>query len=53
MAMVTICPNAMRVVDLHIHTLTKLWRALAQSRPLKGMFPKFFKLAKIAMIQVM
>jgi hypothetical protein len=42
--------HAMRAMDTHIHPLTKLWRALAQSGPLKGMFPGFFKLAKIAMI---
>ena len=44
-------PHAMRAMDTHIHPLTKLWRALAQSGPLKGMFPEFFKLAEIAMIQ--
>ena len=44
--------HAMRAMDTHIHPLTKLWRALAQSGPLKGMFPEFFKLAEIAMIQV-
>jgi hypothetical protein len=51
-AMVNNSPHAMRDVDLHVHPLTKLWRALAQSGPLKGMFPEFFKLAEIAMIQV-
>jgi hypothetical protein len=51
-AMVNNSPHAMRAVDLHVHPLTKLWRALAQSGPLKGMFPEFFKLAEIAMIQV-
>ena len=51
-AMVNNSPHAMRAVDLHVHPLTKLWRALAQSGSLKGMFPEFFKLAEIAMIQV-
>ena len=44
-------PHAMRVMDTHIHPLTELWRALAQSSPLKGMYHEFFKLAEIAMIQ--
>jgi hypothetical protein len=51
-AMANNSPHAMRAMDTHIHPLTKLWRALAQSGPLKGMFPEFFKLAEIAMIQV-
>jgi hypothetical protein len=51
-AMANNSPHAMRALDTHIHPLTKLWRALAQSGPLKGMFPEFFKLAEIAMIQV-
>ena len=51
-AMANNSPHAMRAMDTHIHPLTKLWRALAQSAPLKGMFPEFFKLAEIAMIQV-
>ena len=51
-AMANNSPHAMRAMDTHIHPLTKLWRALAQSSPLKGMFPEFFKLAEIAMIQV-
>ena len=50
-AMANNSPHAMRAMDTHIHPLTKLWRALAQSGPLKSMFPEFFKLAKIAMIQ--
>ena len=45
-------PHAMRAMDTHIHPLTKLWRALAQYGPLKGMFPEFFKLVEIATIQV-
>ena len=49
-AMANNFPHAMRAMDTHIHPLTKLWSALAQSSPLKGMFPEFFKLAKIAMI---
>ena len=51
-AMVNNCSHAMCAIDLHVHPITKLWRNLAQSGPLKGMFPEFFKLAKIAMIQV-
>jgi hypothetical protein len=51
-AMANNSPRPMRAMDTHIHPLTKLWRALAQSGPLKGMFPEFFKLAEIAMIQV-
>ena len=51
-AMANNSPHAMRTMDTHIHPLRKLWRALAQSGPLKGMFPKYFKLAEIAMIQV-
>ena len=45
-------PLAMRVVDLHVHPLTILWCALVHFGPLKGMFLEFFKLAKIAIIQV-
>jgi hypothetical protein len=52
MAMANNSPYAMRALDTHIHPLTKLWRALAQSGSLKGMFLEFFKLAEIAMIQV-
>jgi hypothetical protein len=44
-AMANNSPHAMKVMDTHIHPLTKLWRVLAQFGPLKGMFPKFFKLA--------
>jgi hypothetical protein len=51
-AMANNFPHAMRALDTYIHPLTKLWRALAQSGPLKGMFPEFFKLTKIAMIHV-
>ena len=52
-AMLSNSPHAMRAMDMHIHPLTKLWCALAQYGPLKGMFPKFpFKLVEIAMIQV-
>ena len=43
---------AMKAMDTHIHPLTKLWRALIQSGPLKRMFPEFFKLAEITMIHV-
>ena len=50
--MVNNYPHAMRAMDTHIHPLTKLWRALAQFGPLKGMFPEFFKLKEIAMIHV-
>ena len=45
-------PYAMRAMDTHIHPLTKLWCALAQYGPLKGMFPEFFKLTEIATIHV-
>lgn len=51
-AMVNNHRHAMRVVDQHIHPLTKLWCALAECGPLKGMFPEFFKLAEITMIQL-
>ena len=51
-AMANNSPYAMRAMDTHIHPLTKLWHALAQSSPLQGMFPDFFKLVEIAMIQV-
>lgn len=43
---------AMGVVNLHVHPLTILWCALVHSGPLKGMFLEFYKLAKIAIIQV-
>ena len=33
-AMANNSPHAMRAMDTHIHPLTKLWRALAQSSPL-------------------
>jgi hypothetical protein len=46
-AMANNSPHAMRVLDTHIHPLTKLWRALSQSGPLKGMFLEFFKLQKL------
>ena len=49
-AMVNNSPHAMRAMNIHIHPLKKLWRALAQFGPLKGMFHEFFKLAEIAMI---
>ena len=45
-------PHAMRARNTHIHPLTKLWRALVQTGPLKGMFSEFFKLAEIVMIHV-
>ena len=51
-AMANNSPHVMRAMDTHIHPLTKLWRALAQFGPLKGMFPELFKLAELAMIQV-
>ena len=51
-AMANNSPHAIRAMDTHIQSLTKLWRALAQSGPLKGCFPSSFKLAEIAIIQV-
>ena len=46
-AMVNNSPHVMRTMDMHIHPLTILWRALAQSGPLKGMFPEFFSSQKL------
>ena len=51
-AMVNNSKHAMRALDLNVHPMTKVWRNFAQSGLLRGMFPEFFKLAEIAMIQV-
>jgi hypothetical protein len=51
-AMVNNSEHAMRALDLTVHPIMKVWRNFAQSGLLRGMFPVFFKLAKIAMIQV-
>jgi hypothetical protein len=51
-AMVNNSEHAMRALDLNVHPIMKVWRNFAQSGPLRGMFPEFFKLAEIAMIQV-
>jgi hypothetical protein len=40
-------------VPFHINLLTWLWRTLEASRISRHSFPKFFKLAKIAIVQLL
>ena len=39
-------------IDMQVHPITKLWRKVASNPILLKSFTKYFKLAKIAMIQV-
>jgi hypothetical protein len=44
--------DAMRPINQHIHLLTKVWRRLSQNPVLLKSFSEYFKLAEIAMVQV-